>query len=126
MGFYAGIDVGGTFTDCVVVDDTGNIQVFKIPTIREEPALGFLHGLQRAAGHYDLSLEQFLGKLDKLTYGTTIATNLLIEGKAARTGLITTRGFGDTLVIQRVGREYMGIDLQAERPAHLTPRGLLE
>jgi N-methylhydantoinase A len=126
MAFYVGIDVGGTFTDGVVADDTGRIQIFKVPSVPGQPSIGFMNCLVRAASSYGVSLEAFLAEVANLKYGTTIATNLLIEGKIAKTGLITTRGFQDTLIIQRIGREYLAIDLQVERPDPLTPRSLIE
>lgn len=126
MAFYVGIDVGGTFTDGVVADDRGEVRIFKVPSVPREPALGFLNCLEKAAASFDLPLEKFLKDVQSLKYGTTIGTNLLIEGKTAKTGLITTKGFRDTLIIQRAGREYLGIDLQVERPPSLIPRSFIE
>lgn len=126
MKFYMGVDVGGTFTDATVTDEGGNIYMFKTPTVPATPSQGFLNCAQKAADFFGLSLGDFLGKLEKLAYGTTIATNMLLEGKTACTGLVTTKGFRDTLPIARIGRDRLGLDLQCERPPSLTPRSLIE
>lgn len=125
MGYCVGLDVGGTFTDAVVVDDEGNFYLFKSPTTPHNPSEGFLKCLEVAASGFDLDLPGFIGRIEKLTYGTTLVTNMLVEGKAATTGLITTRGFGDTLPIARIGREYFPLDLQFERPAPLISRRMI-
>lgn len=121
-----GIDVGGTFTDGVLSDDQGNFFIFKTPTVTGEPSVGFMNCLGRATDFLGISLIEFLQSLEKLAYGTTIATNILIEGKAAKTGLITTKGFRDTLPLMRTARDRMGVDLQCERFPSLTPRSLIE
>jgi N-methylhydantoinase A len=121
-----GIDIGGTFTDGVVIDQDNLCHVFKTPTIPEDPAAGLFACIETAAGFFGVPLGAFLHSLGKLTFGTTLATNALIEGKVAPTGLITTKGFRDTLPIARVGREYLPIDLQFERPPALIPRRMIE
>ncbi len=125
MGFYVGVDVGGTFTDGVVVDDAGRVRVVKTPSVPGDPSRGFIECLRKAGAAEGLELRDFLARVEKLAYGTTLATNLIVEGKGARTGLITTRGFKDTLPIARIGREYLGIDLQVERPPGLIPRRMI-
>lgn len=125
MGFYVGVDVGGTFTDGVVVDDAGRVRVVKTPSVPGDPSRGFLDCLRRAGAAHGLALPDFLARVEKLAYGTTLAANLIVEGKGARAGLITTRGFKDTLPIARIGREYLGIDLQVERPPALIPRWMI-
>ncbi|MFC2059637.1 hydantoinase/oxoprolinase family protein [Chloroflexota bacterium] len=127
MKFYMGIDVGGTFTDGVLVDEEEHVHIFKTPTVPENPSVGFMNCLKKAADSLGLSLATFLQSMEKLTYGTTLATNIVLEGKGAKTGLITTKGFKDTLPIARIGREYLSIDLsQVERFPSLTPRSLIE
>ena len=126
QGFLVGVDVGGTFTDAVVADDKGGLHIFKVPTVAENPAAGFMNCISKAASSFGLSLKAFLGHVDKLAYGTTVALNILIQAKGAKTGLITTKGFRDTLPIARVGREYLAPDLQVDRPPSLIPRSLIE
>src|SRR3990170_6639872 len=126
MGYIIGVDVGGTFTDGVVMNTAGEIRAFKTPTTFPSPAEGFLNLLRMAAQSYGEELKSLLKKTDKLTYGTTLATNLLIEKKTARLGLITTRGFKDTLTLARVGRDFLSPDLfECERAPELVSRRLI-
>lgn len=93
-GWQAGIDVGGTNTDVLMVDiDTGAFRVAKVPSTPDDPSLGVIHGLE--AGEVPLS------DLTAIVHGTTIATNAVLERKGARCGLITTRGFRDILELGR-------------------------
>ncbi len=89
-----GVDVGGTFTDLLVVDEErGEVAVEKVPTTVDDPAAGVLSGARRvidAAGLQPSEVDDFL-------HGTTIATNVLLEHDGARTGMITTEGFRDIL-----------------------------
>ena len=112
----AGIDVGGTFTDVVVVDEDGtNIEIRKVPTTRDQSE-GILRGLATVAPRIDSFAE--------ICHGTTVATNILLEGNGARTGLITTKGFRDAVEIGRGRRLVPGsiFDLHFVRPRPLTPR----
>jgi len=99
--YRACIDVGGTFTDCLVLDSTGELRQFKSATTPEDPSLGFLASLEKAAKHYQHSLASFLTEVDLLIHGTTLATNTLINENGAKTGLITTEGFQDVIEIRR-------------------------
>ncbi len=126
MKYAMGVDIGGTFTDGVVVDQDNVCHIFKTPTIPQDPARGLLNCVAKAAGAFGMSSGAFLQNLGKLTYGTTLATNALLEGTASKTGLITTKGFRDTLPIARVGREYLPIDLQFDKPPPLIPRSMIE
>ncbi len=125
MNYYIGIDIGGTFTDGVVLDSDGKVTIHKTPTVPKEPRVGLLNCLRIAAEARGLGLRELLCNVDKFALGTTIATNILIEGKGARTGLITTKGFRDTLPLARVGREYLSPDLYFEAPPSLVPRDLI-
>ena len=90
----AGVDVGGTFTDLLFMDETaGDVRLAKVPTTTENQAFGVLAALE-AAGVEPASL-------DLLVHGTTTTTNALLERKLATTGLITTRGFRDVLELGR-------------------------
>jgi N-methylhydantoinase A len=89
-----GVDVGGTFTDLVVVDEaTGRVQVAKVPTTVANQATGVVAALAAASAE--------AAQLKVIVHGTTTATNALLERKGARTGLITTRGFRDVLELGR-------------------------
>lgn len=94
------IDVGGTFTDCLVMDANGTLRQFKSLTT-PEPSLGFMTVLAKAAGHYGATAEEFLGQIDLLIHGTTLATNAVINRNGAKTGMITTKGFRDVIAIRR-------------------------
>ena len=90
----AGVDVGGTFTDLLFLDQaSGEVRLAKVPTTPGNQAFGVLEALERAGVE--------LAALDLLVHGTTTTTNALLERKLARTGLITTRGFRDVLELGR-------------------------
>jgi N-methylhydantoinase A len=90
----AGADVGGTFTDVVVVDtSTGEIAVHKVPSTPDDPSVGVISGLEEAG--------EGATELDLLAHGTTVATNSLLQHDGAVVGLITTRGYRDILHIGR-------------------------
>jgi N-methylhydantoinase A len=95
------IDVGGTFTDCLVLDESGGLRQFKSPTTPADPSVGFLDVLARAAGGNGLELAPFLAKVELIIHGTTLATNTLINRNGARTGMVTTEGFRDIVEIRR-------------------------
>ncbi|OQY99504.1 MAG: hypothetical protein B6D41_01375 [Chloroflexi bacterium UTCFX4] len=119
-----GIDVGGTFTDVVLIDDQhGKIHYTKTFTTPKNPAQGVLNGIEKILNLADASIAD----LDYMVHGhgTTIGTNALIERKGARTGLLTTRGFRDVLEIARVERPDEGLyDFLVDLPAPLVPRFL--
>ena len=95
--FKIGIDVGGTFTDFVVVDESSQPRFFKTPSTPDDPSIGVMSGLQEAAADYELSLDRFLASTELVIHGSTVATNTLVERKGASVGLLTTDGFRDLL-----------------------------
>jgi N-methylhydantoinase A len=99
---YLGIDIGGTFTDLVLMDEGGNISTAKAPTTPGELEKGVFDAVAVAAKAQGLGPEELLSQVTAFGHGTTQATNALIERTGATTGLITTRGFGDTLALQRL------------------------
>lgn len=99
--FRVCVDTGGTFTDCVVLDDDGKLSEFKAPSIPKDFSIGVINALSEAASAFSLSDEQFLGKTELIVHGTTAATNALITKNVARTALITTKGFRDVIEIRR-------------------------
>ncbi len=100
--YRVAIDVGGTFTDCLVLDEQrGDLRQFKAPTTPPDPSVGCVDALSKAATAYGLGLADFLGQVDLLIHGTTLATNTLINEDGARTGMITTKHFRDMLEIRR-------------------------
>jgi N-methylhydantoinase A len=99
---YIGVDTGGTFTDLVVMDGTGRVLTNKAPTTPQALEEGVFAALELVAAERGETLTEMLGKVESFGHGTTQATNALIERRGTSTGLITTRGFGDTLIIQRL------------------------
>lgn len=113
-----GIDVGGTFTDLVEVDDaTGEYRYHKLPSTPDDPARAFLAGTKEiAAGR---------GAPDRTIHGSTVATNTLIQRSGAKVGLLATRGHRDVLEIGRGVRPYEAIfQLLWDKPDPLVPRHL--
>ncbi|WP_435594724.1 hydantoinase/oxoprolinase family protein [Tsukamurella tyrosinosolvens] len=102
QGLYVGVDTGGTFTDVVVMDEAGAVLTNKAPTTPEALEDGVFAALTLIADERGESLPEMLAKVTSFGHGTTQATNALIERRGARTGLITTKGFGDTLLLQRL------------------------
>jgi N-methylhydantoinase A len=116
-----GIDVGGTFTDVVLVDAEGNFHYTKATTTHKDLAQGVLNGLADILQMSGKSLQE----TDTIVHGTTIGTNAIVEGRGARAGLITTRGFEDVLEIRRVARpKEAAYDFEVDNPPPLVPRYL--
>ncbi len=117
-----GIDVGGTFTDVVLVDErSGAFHYTKIPTTHYDLAEGVLKGLGEILDIAGVPMDD----VNCLIHGTTIGTNAIVEGKGARVGLITTAGFEDVLEIRRVARpKEAAFDFGADNPPPLVPRYL--
>jgi N-methylhydantoinase A len=117
-----GIDVGGTFTDVVLVNEkTGAFHYTKTPTTHYDLAEGVLKGLAEILDITGFTIKD----IDYLIHGTTIGTNAIVEGKGARVGLITTAGFEDVLEIRRVARpKEAAFDFNADNPPPLVPRYL--
>jgi N-methylhydantoinase A len=117
-----GIDVGGTFTDVVLVDEkSGTFHYTKTPTTHYDLAEGVLRGLQEILGLAGLSAND----IEYIIHGTTIGTNAIVEGKGAKVGLITTAGFEDVLEIRRGARpKEAAFDFGADNPPPLVPRYL--
>ena len=95
------IDVGGTFTDCLVLDGSGGLRQFKSPTTPADPTVGLLNALTKAAEGNGLTLEAFVRQVELIIHGTTLATNTLINRNGASTGMVTTAGFRDIIEIRR-------------------------
>ncbi len=125
MTFRVGIDVGGTFTDLLVTDGAGRSSIYKTLTTPSDPAVGVFDALSRAAAGNNLSLKDFLGKVDSIVHGTTITTNAVLTGEGARTGFITTKGFRDVLNMRRGLKERM-YDSKYSPPPSLVPRRLIQ
>lgn len=133
MQYFCGIDTGGTFTDCVVMDEQGHITIAKSPSTPNDFAEGFFNALQVAAEKIDLTLAQLMQHTRLLLHGTTVGTNAIVQLKGVKTGLITTRGHGDALIIMRsVGRS-AGLPIEKllhvsrhAKPQPIIPRTLIQ
>jgi N-methylhydantoinase A len=127
-GWQAGTDVGGSFTDVWLRTDDGREIVRKAPTTADV-VTGLLDGLAAVAEAAGLPLEELLPRLGRFGHGTTVGLNALLTGRAARTALVTTAGFGDVLEIGRLRRGFAGLQPdqlsdyhQRGRTAPLVPR----
>ena len=111
---FVGIDTGGTFTDLVAADlDNGRYYYHKVPTTTGDPARGILDGIAEMLDQSKLQRKD----VAFLVLGTTLATNAVLEGKWARTGLITTAGFRDVLELARQRRpHYFNLDIPKPMP----------
>jgi N-methylhydantoinase A len=118
-----GVDVGGTFTDLVVLDAAGSVHAFKSPSNPSDPAEGVLAAVDLAAGRLGWTSQALLRDCGLFVHGSTIATNTLLEKKGARVGLLVTEGFRDSLEIRR-GIRHDVWDHRAPFPPVLVPRYL--
>ncbi|MFQ5545777.1 MAG: hydantoinase/oxoprolinase N-terminal domain-containing protein, partial [Acidiferrobacterales bacterium] len=118
MGWTVGVDVGGTFTDLYALNEgTGDTRVAKHPSTPANPAHAILAGLDGLARQHDIDLKQ----IHRLSHGTTVGTNALIQRRGGHVALITTRGFRDLLEIGRQTRPHM-FSLYEDYPPPLVPR----
>ncbi|WP_205596853.1 hydantoinase/oxoprolinase family protein [Halostella salina] len=114
-GVRVGVDVGGTFTDVVLVTDD-DLVTAKVPTT-ENGSVGVIEGIRKACGTAGIDP----GEVGEFVHATTVSVNALLERDGATTGLVTTDGFRDVLEIGRQARPAL-YDLDAEKPAPLVPR----
>src|SRR4051794_7288888 len=122
-GYRIGIDTGGTFTDVVVGDASGILSVGKALTTRERISRGLLEGLAVAAQPLGMDVRTLLQRTAVFIYGSTRATNAILEGKTARTALLVTAGFPDILV-RREGGKSNPWDYSKDYPQPYVPRQL--
>jgi N-methylhydantoinase A len=124
VSYAVGIDVGGTFTDFVVVDqDDLTYWAHKSPSTPEDPSRGLLNGLREIAALLELEEAEFLARLDLIVHGTTVTTNAVLTGRGAATGLLTTEGFRDVLEMRRGVRSRQHLyDNKYTAPPPLVPR----
>src|SRR5262249_20879218 len=110
MSYIIGIDTGGTFTDCVVMDADGHITTAKASSTPGDFSEGVMESLRLAAERLGLTAEALLGETARLALGTTVGTNAMLERRGARVGLITTRGHRDVIHIMRGARGVPGLN----------------
>ncbi len=113
--FIIGVDVGGTFTDGVAVDEEGKIIIAKADSSKPDPTDGVMNALGKLAKKIGISLEELVSSTSRFIYGTTVATNALLERQGMDIALITTKGFRDQLNLRRIRRDN-GYNLRAKYP----------
>jgi len=98
MTFRLGVDVGGTFTDLLLVDESsGQTYMAKVPSTPEDSSIGVLNGIDRICDESDIDT----GEVSQVMHGTTVATNAVLTRKGAKVGLITTKGYRQVLQVAR-------------------------
>jgi len=105
MEYKIGIDVGGTFTDFLLAFDDDSSRIYKVLSTPQDPSIATIDGLKEMAADLNLSLPQFLQKVGVIVHGTTVTTNAVLTYSGAKTALLTTKGFRDTLEMRRGVRE---------------------
>lgn len=122
--YRIGIDVGGTFTDLVAVDQNGTTTLGKSPSTPADPSIGVLEGLDVLAAALGLDRASLLAQTERIVHGTTVATNALLERKGARVGLLTTAGHRDVLEMREGLKPEDRYNLRLAAPEPLVPRKL--
>jgi len=123
MKFKIGVDVGGTFTDFLLMDEEGNSKIFKVLSTPEDPSLAVMSGFLEMAKAEELELSVLLQNVEIIVHGTTVTTNAVLTGNVSKTGLLTTKGFRDALQMRRGIREEL-YNNKYLAPAPLVPRYL--
>jgi N-methylhydantoinase A len=121
--YTIGIDVGGTYTDLVAIDETGKTVFAKSPSTPLDQSIGVMAGLAELARRLKLTRADMLGATDRVVHGTTVATNALLERKGAKVALLTTEGHRDVIEM-REGLKGDRYDLRSPPPQPLVPREL--
>ncbi|MFN8224271.1 MAG: hydantoinase/oxoprolinase family protein [Gaiellales bacterium] len=115
--YRVGVDIGGTFTDVVLLADDGAMHTKKVLSTPDDYSRGVIAGATALLGEIGVTPEQVVG----IVHATTVASNTVLEGRGALTGLVTTTGFRDVLEMRRLRIPVM-YDLQYEKPPPLVPR----
>jgi N-methylhydantoinase A len=121
MTYRVGIDVGGTFTDFLVLGDDDMRIVHKTSSTPDDPSVGLVTGLEEIAAGLGLSAGAFLAQTEVIVHGTTVTTNAVLTRRGASTGLLSTQGFRDTLALRNGLRE-APYDNRLQPPVPLVPR----
>jgi N-methylhydantoinase A len=133
MSYRIGVDIGGTFTDCLVVADDGRRRLAKALSTHDGLIEGVLSALRTNAEQFGVDLHELLSETTSFVHGTTVATNAILTRNGSRTGLITTRGFEDTLPIGKVFSKRAGLSerdivhaSRLRKPEPIVARHLIE
>lgn len=117
------VDIGGTFTDMVITEPNGSVEMFKSPSTYGSLSDGVMNCFRKAAKSRDCSLETLLADVDTIIHGTTATTNALLTRTGVKTGMLTTKGFRDIIELRRGMR--VGVspyNLKVKFPDPLVPR----
>ena len=125
MKYRISVDTGGTFTDVVISDAKGQLVVGKSLTTTDQVFDGFSAALSNATSAFNVSNDDILAETALIIYGTTISTNAIVTSSAAKTALLTTEGFPDTLIYRHGGKREP-LNLKMEFPQPYIPRRLTE
>src|SRR2546423_13801959 len=132
MGYLVGIDIGGTFTDCAIVDRAGKLLTTKVPSTPPDFSRGMMDALAVGAQALGVRLDDFCRDIAFLSHGTTVGTNTIIQKRGAKVGLLTTKGHEDAIHIMRGSRGYGGRDIrkvvhfpETSKPAPIVPKRLI-
>src|SRR4051812_10489932 len=132
MSYLVGIDIGGTFTDCAIVDRAGRLLTTKVPSTPPDFSRGMMDALDAGAKALGLGMDDFCRDIAFLSHGTTVGTNTIIQKRGAKVGLITTRGHEDAIHIMRGSRGYGGRDIPkgvhfpgTSKPQPIVPQRLI-
>src|SRR3954462_2611389 len=132
MSYLVGIDIGGTFTDCAIVDRAGKLLTTKVPSTPQDFSRGMMDALGAGAEALGVSLDDFCRDISFLSHGTTVGTNTIIQKRGAKVGLITTKGHEDAIHIMRGSRGYGGRDIrkvvhfpETSKPVPIVPKKLI-
>jgi N-methylhydantoinase A len=134
MSYLVGVDIGGTFTDGAAIDgETGAVHSAKTRTTPDDLGEGVVAVIELLAEAVGLSVPELLARTDKFAHGTTQTSNVMFTWSGARTGLLSTRGFGDELLIMRARGRVAGLGLSerrhfrtTEKPHQIVPRHLID
>lgn len=130
--FMVGVDIGGTFTDCVVMDADGTVTTGKSPTTPADRSEGFFASIECAARELGLDEGSLLERCSRLVHGTTTGTNAIVERRGARVGLLATKGHEDLMFVMKGTGRTAGLSSDQAldvpntfKPEPLVPRELI-
>ena len=130
--YLCGLDIGGTFTDCVIVDDGGRVVSAKAPSTPGDFAEGLMNALEAAARKCGQPVPALLAETALVSHGTTVGTNAIVQKRGARVGLVTTRGHNDVIHIMRGSRGLDGREVrqvvhipESQKPTPIVPKRLI-
>jgi N-methylhydantoinase A len=131
-GYIVGVDIGGTFTDCVVIDEAGTVTTAKSPSTPGDFAQGMIDAIAVVAEKLRCTVADFYQQITLLAHGTTVGTNAVVQKRGARIGLITTKGHRDVIHIMRGSRGLGGRDMrelvhfpESRKPTPVVPKRLI-